>query len=35
VIGSLPPHAIIAEQVAQIVFGDLVIPAWIQQMCGL
>jgi hypothetical protein len=33
VIGSLPSHAIIAEQIAQIVFADLVSPAWIQQGC--
>jgi hypothetical protein len=33
VIGSLPSHAIIAEQVAQIVCANLVIPAWIQQGC--
>jgi hypothetical protein len=33
VIGYLPSHAIIVEQVAQIVFTNMIIPTWIQQGC--
>jgi hypothetical protein len=32
-IGYLPSHAIIAKQVAQIVFIDMITPTWIQQGC--
>jgi hypothetical protein len=33
VIGFLHSHAIIVEQVAQIVFTNIIIPTWIHQGC--